>query len=111
MANPILRRRRPTPEKSGPFRDLDPMGQAAALALHHMAKQLGIDPDTLEGPGVDALRDWVDALGLRGMVWPAGKCRCCGRIMPITNATGARDNNIRHGYCSRTCSNAAEGKA
>lgn len=101
--NPLLK---PTRTRTQPtaLDDLNPVAQSAALAVHHYAHRLGFGPDE---SGMDALRELVDALGLKTRVWTPGKCRCCGREMPITNASGSRDDKVRHGYCSRTCSDNA----
>jgi hypothetical protein len=81
---------------------LNPLEQAAALALHHRAVGIGVDPVTLEGPGVDFLRDIMPYLGLRqGRVKP-GVCPTCDGLISITRASNPQPGDHRQ-YCSAEC--------
>lgn len=81
---------------------LRPVERAAALALHRRAVEIGVDPVTLEGPGVDFLRDVVAYLGLRRDRGNPGVCPTCEGHISITRASSPQRGEHRQ-YCSVEC--------
>lgn len=83
---------------------LKPVERACVLALHREAVRIGVDPATLEGPGVDALREVLDCLGLRGApsASGAGICPACGGTVSISRASNPKTGAHRN-YCSDVC--------